>query len=228
MPSRIAALKPLLTEKMKKKRLAFCKKYKHWTAADWESVMYSDESTFRVIRATRILVRRPIGSNRYSSKFTVKTVKHPDSVMVWGCFSAAGRGGLYFLPKNSTMNSETYEKVLEDHLIPFMQIHGTTRFLQDGAPCHASKRIKKFLADKAFEVIDWPGNSPDLNPIENCWSYMKEKLKNKDTGSIEKLIKAIKVLWTTDMSRTYLKNLSESMPRRIQKVLAVKGEATSY
>jgi hypothetical protein len=57
---------------------------------------------------------------------------------------------------------------------------------------------------------------------------MKEKLKNKDTGSIEKLIKAIKVLWTTDMSRTYLKNLSESMPRRIQKVLAVKGEATSY
>jgi hypothetical protein len=34
MPSRIAALKLLLTEKMKKKRLAFCKKYKHWTAAD--------------------------------------------------------------------------------------------------------------------------------------------------------------------------------------------------
>ncbi len=79
----------------------------------------------------------------------------------------------------------------------------------------ASKQIKKFLADKAFEVINWPGNSPDLNRIKNCWSYMKEKLKNKDTGSIEKLIKAIKVLWTTDMSRTYLKNLSESMPRRI-------------
>ncbi len=42
----------------------------------------------------------------------MKTVKHPDSVMVWGCFSASGRGGLYFLPKNSTMNSETYEKLL--------------------------------------------------------------------------------------------------------------------
>jgi hypothetical protein len=87
--------------------------------------------------------------------------------MVWGCFSAAGRGALYFLPKNFTMNSDTYEKVLEDHLIPFMQIYGTTQFLQDGVPCHASKWIKKFLVDKAFEVIDWPGNSPDLNPIEN-------------------------------------------------------------
>ncbi len=74
--------------------------------------------------------------------------------MVLGCFSAAGRGGLHFLPKNSTMNSETYEKVLEDHLILFMQIHGTTRFLQDGGPWHTSKRIKKFLADEAFEVIN--------------------------------------------------------------------------
>jgi transposase len=63
MPSRVAALKPLLMEKMKK-RLTFCQKYKHWTAADWESVMYSGESTFCVIRAMRTLVRRPVRSNR--------------------------------------------------------------------------------------------------------------------------------------------------------------------
>ncbi len=35
MPSRVAALKPLLTEKMKKRRMAFCNKYKSWTEADW-------------------------------------------------------------------------------------------------------------------------------------------------------------------------------------------------
>jgi hypothetical protein len=94
MPSRVAAMKPLLTQKMRKKRLAFCKKYKNWTSADWETVMYSDESTFRCIRATRSLVRRPRGSNCFDSRFTVKTVKHHDSVMVLGCFSGAGgRGG---------------------------------------------------------------------------------------------------------------------------------------
>lgn len=229
MPSRVAALKPLLTEKMKRKRLAFCKQYQHWTAADWSTVMYSDESTFRCIRATRSRVRRPIGSNRFDSKFTVKTVKHPDSVMVWGCFSGSGgRGGLYFLPKNTTMNGERYETVLKDHLIPFMGFHRSTHFLQDRAPCHASKRVKSFLADKPFEVIDWPGNSPDLNPIENCWNYMKEKLKSKDTGSLPKLIHEIKLLWTLDLSKEYLKNLSDSMPRRIQQVLGVKGDATGY
>jgi hypothetical protein len=70
-------------------------------------------------------VRRPSGSNRYDTKYTAKTVKHPASVMVWGCFSAnLGRGGsIYFLPKNVTMNSERYKKVLEDHLLPSMLIH---------------------------------------------------------------------------------------------------------
>jgi hypothetical protein len=58
-----------------------------------------------------------------------------------------------------------------------MRIHGSTYFLQDGAPCHASKKIKTFLAEQPFQVIDWPGNSPDLNPIENCWNFMKNRLR---------------------------------------------------
>jgi hypothetical protein len=66
-------------------------------------------------------VRHPSGSNRFDTKYAAKTVKHPASVMVWGCFSAnLGRGGIYFLPKNVTMNSEKYEKVIEDHLLPSM------------------------------------------------------------------------------------------------------------
>jgi hypothetical protein len=85
--------------------------------------MYSDQSTFRVITVTRTLVWRPIGSNRYSNQLTVKTDKHPDSLMVWCCFSAAGCGSLYFLPRNTTMNAERYEKVLQEHLLPFLEFH---------------------------------------------------------------------------------------------------------
>jgi hypothetical protein len=57
---------------------------------------------------------------------------------------------------------------------------------------------------------------------------MKEKLKSKDTGSIEKLTREIKILWTTDLSKEYLKSLSNSMPRRIRQVLAVKGDSIGY
>jgi arsenate reductase-like glutaredoxin family protein len=41
-------------------------------------------------------------------------------------------------------------------------------FIQDGAPCHTSKKVMKWLTDHNIEVLDWPGNAPDLNPIENA------------------------------------------------------------
>jgi transposase len=228
MPSRSAAQKPLLTLKMKKKRLAFCRAYKAWTAEDWANVMFSDESTFRCIRSIKTKVRRPSGSNRFDPRYTAKTVKHPDSVMVWGCFSAKGRGGIYFLPKNATMNGERYQEVLQNHLLFWMDNFGSTHFLQDGAPCHASKRIRDFLSEQPFDVIDWPGNSPDLNPIENMWNFMKGKLKGKNISSTPKLIHELKILWTTGIPQDYCRKLSDSMPSRIQQVLDAKGEATKY
>ncbi len=68
------------------------------------------------------------------------------------------------------MNSKRYKTVLENHLLPFMRIHGTKFFLQEGAPCHTSKLIMKRLKkmEGEFKVLDWPGNSLNLDSIENC------------------------------------------------------------
>ena len=50
--------------------------------------------------------------------------KHPESVMAWGAFSGnKGRGGLYFLPKNVTMRGDNYLRVLDQHMLPFWDIH---------------------------------------------------------------------------------------------------------
>jgi hypothetical protein len=42
-------------------------------------------------------------------------------------------------------------------------------FSQDGAPCHKSKLVMAFLKQsvKEFTILDWLGNSLDLNPIKN-------------------------------------------------------------
>ena len=85
------------------------------------------------------------------------------------------------------------------------------------------------LNQQEFQVMDWPGNSPDLNPIENVWAEMKRKLKKDHMiTSLPLLIRAIKMMWVRDLPPKYFKKLAESMPRRLQKCLANNGHASGY
>lgn len=228
LPCRRAALKPLLTEKMKKQRLDFCKRYQHWTSEDWRKVVFSDESAFKTISHRRKLVRRPLGADRFDSRYTVKTVKFPAGVMVWACFSGEkGSGGLYFLEKNVNMNAALYVNVLESYMLPFYTTHENAHFLQDGAPCHRAKAVKKWLTDNQVQLISWPGHSPDLNPIENVWNEMKRKLGKLPLSSVDSLVENIRTLWA-DVDPEYFKRLSDSMPKRVNAVLKAKGNMTKY
>ena len=215
-----------MTAIMRQKRLAFCQKYKEWTPEAWRRVMFSDESTFLQFSNTTEFVCRPPTSSPCDPKYTVPMVKHSPSVMVWGAFSAAGRGGLFFLPKGDKMNAVRYKQVLEDHLVNFMAIRGCTMFQHDSAPCHTAGLIKKWLADNDIPVLDWPGNSPDLNPIENLWTLVK--VCGKNSSSLEDLKKDIKLVWCTDVTPELCKTLADSMPWRIAKVIANKGYPTKY
>jgi hypothetical protein len=122
-----------------------------------------------------------------------------------------------------TMNCERYQTVLQ-----FMDFHCCTHFLQDSMPCHASKCIKAFLAQQSFQVFGWPGNSPNLNTIENCWNHMKTMLKREDISSVPKLTTTIKELLSQELTIQYLWNLSDSMPKRLQILIEAKGEEIKY
>jgi len=107
------------------------------------------------VRGVPNMVRRPSTASRYDPKFTVKTVKHPGSVMMWGAFSGnLGRAGLYFLPKNLTMRGSNYINVLKDHLLAFWRIHQCDHFMHDGAPAHKSKIVTKFVNDNNINVLE--------------------------------------------------------------------------
>ena len=232
LPSRCAAKKPLLTDRMVKKRLAFCRKHRHWTEEDWENVMFSDESKFDLYNPRAQKCRRPSASNRYKQRYVVTSVKHSPSVMIWGCFSGkAGRASIHFLPAKTTMNSDAYINVLREKLFPWMASHRITRFLQDGAPCHTSKKSMAVLKEKEkeFTVMDWPGNSPDLNPIENLWSIMKRRLKKDHTiTSLKMLQETIKNMWISEVPTTLCKKLARSMPQRIRQCIENDGQMTKY
>ena len=73
-------------------------------------------------------------------------------------------------------------------------------FQQDGAPAHTAKRAQEWCNTNLIEFwhkSQWPGNSPDLNPIENLWSIVKQEIELMDTPtSIAILVKHLKQAWS--------------------------------
>ena len=74
---------------------------------------------------------------------------------------------LFFSPIKEAMNDIRYHKMLKDKLGIHMAIHECNMFMQDSDSCHHSKLVTDFLKKKSIKMLDWPGNSPGLNPIEN-------------------------------------------------------------
>lgn len=77
----------------------------------------------------------------------MKTVKHPDSVMVWGCFTYYGLGELVVLPENIKVNQYVYLELLLDALPPSFEKTEARVFMQDGAPCHTAHSVTQWLQD---------------------------------------------------------------------------------
>ncbi len=118
--SRRAAKKPLLSKKNIKDRLKFCRKYKDWTAEDWCKDIFS-EAPFRLFGTSgKSIVCRRKGEH-YHESCVMPTVKHPETIHVWGCFSSKGVGSLTVLPKNTAMNKEWYQNILQEQLLPTIQ-----------------------------------------------------------------------------------------------------------
>jgi transposase len=193
----------------------------------WKNVIFSDESQFHQVQATAKYVRRP-KNERFNQKYTIPTVRHSPSVMVWGSFSGQGAGNLYFLPPNTTFKADNYLTMLKKELPAVMHRLNGTFFQQDNAPCHKAKLVMTWLRERDFGLLDWPAQSPDLNPIENLWNIMKRRVAVKHPSNVDHLKEIIQQVWNETLSPDQCFKLATSMPRRIQAVLKNKGGHTKY
>ena len=146
--------------------------------------------------------------------------------MVWGYINARGVG---FLDKvDGRINAEGYIDILENSLIPSLHyygLHSNFDFQQDNAPCHTARIVKQWFNEQGMEVMKWPAQSPDLNPIENLWDQIATKVAKGHPSNNTQLLTALKAAWNA-LPDEHLKTLFDSMSRRCEAVIAAKGGAT--
>ncbi|KAI3352059.1 hypothetical protein L3Q82_020874 [Scortum barcoo] len=95
---------------------------------------------------------------------TIPTVKHGGgSIMLWGCFSAAGTGRLVRI--EGKMNAAMYRDILDENLLQSaLDLRLGRRFIfqQDNDPKHTAKITKEWLQDNSVNVLEWPSQSTRL------------------------------------------------------------------
>ncbi len=121
-------------------------------------------------------------------------------------------------------------KFLEHFMLPSAdKLYGDADFIfqQDLAPAHNAKGTKSWFNDHGVTVLDWPANSPDLNPIENLWGIVKRKMRDTRPNNADELKATVKETWASIPPQQCHK-LITSMPRRIEAVIKAKGAPTKY
>lgn len=225
--------KPLLTTCQKKLRLEFALKHKEWTVEDWKRVIWSDESKINRFGSDgRNWIWKERGQPLIDREIN-ETVKFGGgNIMVWGCMGWNGVGRLAEI--EGRMDAKQLVEILEDHLLPSIEESGIPRedfiFQQDNDPKHKSKMAKQWFENQGITLLDWPPQSPDLNPIEHLWTYLKNQLKD----NYEVAPKGVWELWERvakeweEIEPEECQRLIESMPRRLEAVIRAKGGHTKY
>jgi transposase len=196
---------------------------------DYKSVLFTDEKTFT-------LNFMPQGKWCDPGEHPEKEVsKWPLKLNIWAGVGYYFKTKLYFF--EGTMKAADYQACLRARLIKNTLIFSDDcpakyrknwYFLQDGATCHTAAKsmdlVRKIVGEN---IIEHPAMSPDLNVIEDSWSYLVRQVSGSHVSRLDKLKAKLNTLWK-NMPWSEIRKSVASMPKRLNKCIELGGLRTGY
>ena len=230
-----ARRKPYLSQKHKLARLKWAKEHVNWTLEDWLHVIWTDEATFETGLDTRTCYVTRRKGTAMESRYLKPTFKSGRTTIgIRGAITLGLKGPVHLSQKEGRMNSDIYvNQVLKELGLPFyercIRERGYMLWMDDGAGYHTSKSTTKWRLQAGLIRMDWPAQSPDLNPIENLWRIIKLRVSGRRhrIHSVDEMKRAIQEEWEKLTEEDFRKCI-ESMPKRCRLVIKARGGSIKY
>lgn len=195
----------------------------------WTNKWAFDEAYFQLDRAKRkVWVKRdhePEGRPRGQKRSTEKI-----SVGIACAICRGRKSALAFLPKN--WRAATLVEVFDSEIYPSLRWRNTraqkNQLIRDNDGRHQAKVWRDYEEQRQLRpLLPWPGLSPDFNPIENCFSWMKDYVEKRLPSTARELRQAVCDAWR-ELPVEMTVHLFDSMSKRMHEALDRDGGRTHY
>src|SRR5712675_1264499 len=190
---RAAAKKLMLPPTVRFARQRWCRELSGRGIEYWKNIIFSDETRIGLTSDVRVWVwRRP--GERFASDCTIPRDRGRRSIIYWGFMTYDGCGPL--IRCSNGMNAAEYLNVMEKACIQASADFGLV-YMDDNAPIHRAGAVVEWKERYNVATLHWPAYSPDLNPIENVWAYVKQILNRRPEKptTLDELHTAVMAIW---------------------------------
>lgn len=196
----------------KEARVAFAKQFCNADAANF---VFSDETNAKIDDNGSCITE---WCRRTETPCPREKEQYPIRVHAWGAIGAGGWRALRFL--DGTVNADAYKRECLAPVLPRLRKRGTV-FIHDGAKAHTASN--PFLRAQRVCVPAWPAHSPDLNPIENMWGIVGQRVSALAPVSPGEFQQCFRDAFFAVPDET-VDRLVASFPARLRKCVRCRGQ----
>ena len=149
--------------------------------------------------------------------------------MVWAGISAQGKTDLHVIDNGMLMALRYVNEILDVYVRPYAGAVGENFILMDdNARAHRARITDQYLEQTTIVRMEWPGRSPDLNPIMHAWDMLQTAVSSQpvQSASVQELRHAL--LERDRIPQYKIRRLISSMRKRCQAVIEARGHHTRY